>query len=52
MDTIQRVLEERLLGCNASRTYYTQTLLPGAIAPAVSLEESITGTVGLGGCVM
>lgn len=28
VDSIQRAIEECLLGCNSSRTYYTQSLLP------------------------
>lgn len=29
-------MEKRLLGCNASRTYFTQALLPGAAVPVSS----------------
>ena len=29
-------MEERLLGCNTSRTYFTQALLPGAAVPISS----------------
>ncbi len=43
--TIQKAIEERLLGCNSSRTYYTQALLPGATVP-VSLDVSNTGKTG------
>ena len=38
MEAVQKATEERLLGCNASRTYFTQALLPGAAVP-VSLGE-------------
>jgi DNA mismatch repair protein MLH1 len=31
IEVIQKQLEEKLLGCNSSRTYYTQKLLPNAI---------------------
>lgn len=37
MEAVQKAIEERLLGCNASRTYFTQALLPGAAVP-VSCE--------------
>lgn len=43
---IQKCVEDRLLGCNSSRTYYTQALLPGAAVP-VSLEETSTDKTGL-----
>lgn len=38
VEAVQKAVEERLLGCNASRTYFTQALLPGAPIP-VSWEE-------------
>lgn len=41
MEEIQKCIEDRLLGCNESRTYYTQTLLPGMALP-ISLEEDPT----------
>lgn len=42
MEAVQKAVEERLLGCNASRTYFTQALLPGAAVP-VSLGEGERG---------
>lgn len=33
IEAIQKAVEERLLNCNASRTYFTQALLPGAAVP-------------------
>ena len=41
IETIQQCIEDKLLGCNNSRTYYTQTLLPG-ISISSSLEENTT----------
>ena len=38
MEAVQKAVEERLLNCNASRTYFTQALLPGAPMP-VSLGD-------------
>ena len=38
VETVQKAVEEKLLSCDVSRTYYTQALLPGAILP-VSLER-------------
>ena len=42
VEAVQKAVEERLLGCNASRTYFTQALLPGAAVP-VSLGEAERG---------
>lgn len=36
IEAVQKAVEERLLGCNASRTYFTQALLPGAALPVSS----------------
>ena len=36
IEAIQKAVEEKLLGCNASRTYFTQALLPGAAVPVSS----------------
>jgi len=33
---MQAAIEEKLLGGNASRTFYTQTLLPGMVAPIIA----------------
>jgi len=33
VESIQKAVEDRLLSCNASRTYFTQALLPGAAVP-------------------
>lgn len=37
IEAIQKKFEEMLLGCNSSRTYYTQCLLPNVV------QDSITG---------
>jgi len=34
IDFLQEVIEKKLLGSNASRTFYTQTLMPGAVEPS------------------
>ena len=36
IEAIQKAFEEKLLGANSSRTYYTQTLLPGVPVTATS----------------
>ena len=36
VEAVQKAVEERLLGCNASRTYFTQALLPGVALPVSS----------------
>lgn len=36
VESIQKAVEERLLSCNASRTYFTQALLPGAAVPVAA----------------
>ena len=41
MEAIKQCIEDKLLGCNNSSTYYTQTLLPG-ISVSLSLEENTT----------
>ncbi|XP_051792047.1 DNA mismatch repair protein Mlh1 isoform X1 [Erpetoichthys calabaricus] len=38
IEIVQKRIEEKLLGSNASRTYFTQTLLPG---PAISSGETL-----------
>ncbi|XP_067650587.1 DNA mismatch repair protein Mlh1-like [Haliotis asinina] len=52
IESIQATVESKLLGSNASRTFFTQALLPGA---PVSLEEDSSGksdlTTGDGGKV-
>lgn len=40
VDSIQRAIEESLLNCNSSRTYYTQTLLPSAPAQVIGIGSS------------
>ena len=40
VEAVQRAIESSLLGCNASRTYFTQALLPGA---AVPVETELLG---------
>ena len=42
IESIQKCIEERLLGCNESRVFYTQTLLPGASVPTLSLNADDT----------
>lgn len=37
---ITQEIEKKLLGSNASRSFYTQTLLPGASNPVDSMDES------------
>ena len=39
IEAIQKAFEEKLLGANSSRTYFTQTLLPG-----VAVTDSSAGT--------
>lgn len=36
VESIQKAVEDRLLSCNASRTYFTQALLPGAAVPVAA----------------
>lgn len=45
VEAIQRTVEETLLGCNVSRTYFTQALLPGTTVPVVSSSgpDKVTG---------
>ncbi|XP_071503991.1 DNA mismatch repair protein Mlh1-like [Diadema antillarum] len=43
IEDIQQCLEQKLLGCNTSRTYFTQALLPGA---QVSVTEVSDGSKG------
>ncbi|XP_069989934.1 DNA mismatch repair protein Mlh1 [Penaeus vannamei] len=40
IEKIQQAVETKLLGCNASRTFYTQALLPGASIVSEETEES------------
>ncbi|KAG7157546.1 DNA mismatch repair protein Mlh1-like [Homarus americanus] len=41
VEKVQQAVELKLLGCNTSRTFYTQALLPGAnTVPAVSEKSS------------
>lgn len=39
VEAIQKSIEQLLLGCNSSRTYFTQALLPGSALP---LNDSLT----------
>lgn len=32
VESVQKAVEESLLGCNVSRTYYTQALLPTPVS--------------------
>ena len=36
VETVQKSIEEALIGCNSSRTYFAQALLPGANMPSSS----------------
>ena len=44
MEKIQQGLDSKLLGSNVSRTFYTQTLLPGAAVP----NSDLTGNDSTG----
>jgi DNA mismatch repair protein MLH1 len=45
VERIQQECDKKLLGANVSRTFYTQTLLPGATAPITDLStETNSGT--------
>ncbi|KAF4024168.1 hypothetical protein G4228_015962 [Cervus hanglu yarkandensis] len=47
LERVQQHIESRLLGANASRTYFTQTLLPGLTGPsgeAVKSTASVTSS--------
>ena len=54
VESIQKAAEERLLSCNASRTYFTQALLPGATAPvtasSLQLQEDSGTKKNAGSC--
>ncbi|XP_068415502.1 DNA mismatch repair protein Mlh1 [Eschrichtius robustus] len=43
LERVQQHIESRLLGSNASRTYFTQTLLPGLTGPSGEVVKSTTG---------
>ena len=45
IDFLQEVIEKKLLGSNASRTFYTQTLMPGAAEPS---QEDADDSVACG----
>ena len=38
VEEVQKAVDERLQGCNTSRTYFTQALLPGAVGPLSSSQ--------------
>ena len=45
IESVQKTIETRLLGCNVSRTYYTQALLPGAtVIPELSKDDTNKNT--------
>ncbi|XP_057561734.1 DNA mismatch repair protein Mlh1 isoform X2 [Hippopotamus amphibius kiboko] len=44
LERVQQHIESRLLGSNASRTYFTQTLLPGLTGPS---GEAVKSTLGV-----
>ncbi|XP_074055202.1 DNA mismatch repair protein Mlh1 isoform X2 [Macrotis lagotis] len=44
LERVQQHLESQLLGANSSRTYFTQTLLPGVTGPMTEGLKSATGT--------
>ncbi|KAH3719211.1 hypothetical protein DPMN_062043, partial [Dreissena polymorpha] len=39
IEGVQKVIETRLLGCNVSRTYFVQALLPGASVITENMQE-------------
>ena len=39
VECIQKTIQQQLLSCNSSRTYYTQSLLPSSTAHAPSQER-------------
>ena len=49
VESIQKAVEERLLSCNASRTYFTQALLPGATAPVTASSLQLQEDSGSSG---
>ena len=51
VESIQKAIEEKLLGCNASRTYFTQALLPGATVPVATSSLQLQAGVGGSGSV-
>ncbi|XP_019615504.1 PREDICTED: DNA mismatch repair protein Mlh1-like isoform X1 [Branchiostoma belcheri] len=40
IEAIQKQVETSLLGCNSSRTFFTQALLPGAVVPVSDITTS------------
>ncbi|XP_043838029.1 DNA mismatch repair protein Mlh1 [Dromiciops gliroides] len=43
LERVQQHIESRLLGANSSRTYFTQTLLPGVTGPVTEGPKSAAG---------
>lgn len=41
IEAVQKAVEEKLLGSNSSRTYYTQALLPGAPEPVENVTKGM-----------
>jgi DNA mismatch repair protein MLH1 len=48
VEKLQQGLDSKLLGSNVSRTFYTQTLMPGASVP-LGPEADAAGKSGYGG---
>ncbi|KAM7063680.1 DNA mismatch repair protein Mlh1 isoform 1-T1 [Molossus nigricans] len=47
LERVQQHVESKLLGSNSSRTYFTQTLLPGLPGPSGEAVKSTTGVTAL-----
>ncbi|XP_027731940.1 DNA mismatch repair protein Mlh1 [Vombatus ursinus] len=47
LERVQQHIESQLLGANSSRTYFTQTLLPGVAGPMTKGLKSATGSSAL-----
>ncbi|XP_058146782.1 DNA mismatch repair protein Mlh1 isoform X2 [Dasypus novemcinctus] len=43
LERVQQHIESKLLGSNSSRTYFTQTLLPGLAGPSGEVVKTTTG---------
>ncbi|CAH1258371.1 MLH1 [Branchiostoma lanceolatum] len=44
IEAIQKQVETSLLGCNSSRTFFTQALLPGVVVPVSEVTSSETSS--------
>ena len=53
VESIQKAVETKLLGCNTSRTYFVQALLPGATGVTELQEDDGKASVKQGkGCLV